>query len=123
MRVSSRLTPRESSLHGGRLFLRGAILAVDAVPSAHDLVWITVAMIGARSLAMALNRLIDAEIDARNPRTAGRELPAGRLSRVQVVARHHPHGPPQRQPAVPSQKVSQVPTGCASGPTRGSGSC
>ena len=38
-------------------------------------------MVGARSLAMALNRLIDAEIDARNPRTAGRELPAGRLTR------------------------------------------
>jgi 4-hydroxybenzoate polyprenyltransferase len=63
----------------------GALLAVDAVPSAHDLVWITVAMVGARSLAMALNRLIDAEIDARNPRTAGRELPAGRLTRMQVV--------------------------------------
>jgi 4-hydroxybenzoate polyprenyltransferase len=62
----------------------GAFLAVDAVPSAHDLVWITVAMIGARSLAMALNRLIDAEIDARNPRTASRELPAGRLTRSQV---------------------------------------
>jgi 4-hydroxybenzoate polyprenyltransferase len=43
-------------------------------------------MVGARSLAMALNRLIDAEIDARNPRTAGRELPAGRLSRTQVLA-------------------------------------
>ena len=42
-------------------------------------------MVGARSLAMALNRLIDAEIDARNPRTAGRELPAGLLSRAQVV--------------------------------------
>jgi len=63
----------------------GALLAVNAVPSAHDLVWITVAMVGARSLAMALNRLIDAEIDARNPRTAGRELPAGRLTRTQVV--------------------------------------
>jgi 4-hydroxybenzoate polyprenyltransferase len=63
----------------------GALLAVDGVPSAHDLVWITVAMVGARSLAMALNRLIDARIDARNPRTAGRELPAGRLSVAQVV--------------------------------------
>ena len=60
----------------------GAFLAIDAVPSAHDLVWITVAMVGARSLAMALNRLIDAEIDARNPRTAGREIPAGKLSRA-----------------------------------------
>ncbi len=60
----------------------GAFLAVDAVPSAHDLVWITVAMVGARSLAMALNRLIDAGIDARNPRTAARELPSGRLAAV-----------------------------------------
>jgi 4-hydroxybenzoate polyprenyltransferase len=64
----------------------GAFLAVDRVPRAHDLVWITVAMVGARSLAMALNRLIDAQIDARNPRTAGRELPAGRLTAVQVVS-------------------------------------
>jgi 4-hydroxybenzoate polyprenyltransferase len=57
----------------------GAFLAVDGVPSAHDLLWITVAMVGARSLAMALNRLIDAGIDARNPRTAARELPRGAL--------------------------------------------
>jgi len=58
---------------------------VNRIPSAHDLVWITLAMIGARSLAMGLNRLIDAAIDARNPRTAGRELPSGLLSRAQVV--------------------------------------
>lgn len=58
----------------------GAFLAADGVPSAHDLIWITVAMVGARSLAMALNRLIDAGIDARNPRTAGRELPSGALT-------------------------------------------
>ncbi len=64
----------------------GALLCVRRVPSAHDLVWITLAMVGARSLAMALNRLIDAEIDARNPRTAGRELPSGRLRPRQVVA-------------------------------------
>src|SRR5690348_17835288 len=64
----------------------GAFLAVDAVPSAHDLVWVTLAMVGARSLAMALNRLIDAEIDARNPRTRAREIPAGLLSRGQVIA-------------------------------------
>jgi 4-hydroxybenzoate polyprenyltransferase len=63
----------------------GAFLAVDGVPSAHDLFWITVAMLGARSLAMALNRLIDAGIDARNPRTADRELPRGALTAVQVV--------------------------------------
>jgi 4-hydroxybenzoate polyprenyltransferase len=64
----------------------GAFLAVDGVPSAGDLFWITVAMVGARSLAMALNRLIDSSIDARNPRTAGRELPSGVLSTAQVVA-------------------------------------
>ncbi|HZT45265.1 MAG TPA: UbiA-like polyprenyltransferase [Gaiellaceae bacterium] len=63
----------------------GAFLAVDGVPSAHDLVWVTAAMVGARSLAMALNRLVDAEIDARNPRTARRELPAGRLTVAQVA--------------------------------------
>ena len=63
----------------------GAFLAVGGVPSAHDLVWITLAMVGARSLAMALNRLIDARIDARNPRTATRELPSGQLSITQVA--------------------------------------
>src|SRR5204863_190234 len=41
----------------------GAVLAVSGVPSAHDLLWITVAMVGARSLAMALNRLIDVDVD------------------------------------------------------------
>jgi 4-hydroxybenzoate polyprenyltransferase len=63
----------------------GAFLAVDGVPSGHDLLWITLAMVGARSLAMALNRLIDVKIDARNPRTAGRELPSGQLSVAQVA--------------------------------------
>jgi 4-hydroxybenzoate polyprenyltransferase len=63
----------------------GAFLAVDAVPSANDLFWITVAMVGARSLAMGLNRLIDAGLDARNPRTARRELPSGLLSPAQVA--------------------------------------
>ena len=63
----------------------GALLAWGDVPRARDLLWITAAMVGARTLAMALNRLIDAELDARNPRTAGRELPSGALSRGQVL--------------------------------------
>jgi 4-hydroxybenzoate polyprenyltransferase len=63
----------------------GAFLAVGGAPSAHDLLWITVAMVGARSFAMGLNRLIDASIDGRNPRTAGRELPTGRLTEPQVA--------------------------------------
>jgi 4-hydroxybenzoate polyprenyltransferase len=62
----------------------GAFLAVDETPTAHALIWIMLAMLGARSLAMALNRLIDAGIDARNPRTAGREIPSGQLSVAQV---------------------------------------
>src|SRR5436189_1785589 len=63
----------------------GAFLAVGGTPSAHDLLWITLAMVGARSLAMALNRLIDARIDAANPRTAGRELPSGALTGAAVL--------------------------------------
>jgi len=64
----------------------GALLAADDVPSAGDLLWVTLAMVGARSLAMGLNRLIDSQIDARNPRTAGRELPRGVLVAWQVLA-------------------------------------
>jgi 4-hydroxybenzoate polyprenyltransferase len=64
----------------------GAILAVSGWPGLRGMLWITVAMVGARSFAMAANRLIDAAIDARNPRTATRELPAGLLSRTQVIA-------------------------------------
>jgi len=68
---------------GGRVFaFVGAILSVGEVPAASTLFWVTVAMVGARSLAMALNRLIDAEIDARNPRTAAREIPAGLLESI-----------------------------------------
>jgi len=63
----------------------GAFLAVDGWPGWADMVWITVAMTGARTLAMALNRLVDAELDARNPRTASRELPSGALTRGQVI--------------------------------------
>jgi 4-hydroxybenzoate polyprenyltransferase len=64
----------------------GAFLAVDGYPGTANIIWLTLAMIGARTLAMALNRLIDAELDARNPRTASREIPAGILSRPQVWA-------------------------------------
>ena len=64
----------------------GAFLAADGWPGLDDVIWIGVAMVGARTLAMALNRLVDVEIDARNPRTAGRELPSGALSLRQVLA-------------------------------------
>jgi 4-hydroxybenzoate polyprenyltransferase len=64
----------------------GMLLALGEVPGGADWLWVTLAMVGARTFAMGLNRLIDAELDARNPRTASRELPSGTLSRAQVLA-------------------------------------
>jgi 4-hydroxybenzoate polyprenyltransferase len=63
----------------------GAFLAQMRVPDLKTLFWITVAMVGARSFAMALNRLIDMEIDCRNPRTVERALPRGLLSVSNVI--------------------------------------
>src|SRR5258708_28841318 len=60
--------------------LCGAMLAAGGLPSAHQLVWIVVAMVAARSAAMAFNRWADAAIDAANPRTSTRALPAGHLT-------------------------------------------
>lgn len=57
----------------------GAILAASGVPSLNQLFWIAVAMVGARSGAMGLNRIIDRQIDAANPRTKGREIPSGKI--------------------------------------------
>ena len=58
----------------------GALLAARGLPTVWQVLWIVVAMVGARSTAMAFNRLADRHIDARNPRTASRALPAGLLS-------------------------------------------
>ena len=58
----------------------GAVLAANGLPSGSQLIWITAAMVGARSTAMAFNRIADREYDARNPRTSTRALPAGLLS-------------------------------------------
>jgi len=63
----------------------GAFLSQMKVPEAMTLLWITAAMVGARSFAMAVNRLIDLEIDRRNPRTAERALPKGLLSIPNVL--------------------------------------
>jgi 4-hydroxybenzoate polyprenyltransferase len=65
--------------------LSGALLAARGLPSGRQLLFIILAMVGARTAAMALNRLIDAEIDAKNPRTAGRAIPAGLLSKGAVL--------------------------------------
>ena len=60
-------------------------IATRGWPSLTTLMWITLAMVGGRTFGMAANRLIDARIDARNPRTATRSLPAGRMSALEVV--------------------------------------
>lgn len=62
----------------------GSILLNQAWPSLSEMFWITMSMVGARSAAMALNRVIDRVIDAKNPRTANRAIPAGLLSAKEV---------------------------------------
>jgi 4-hydroxybenzoate polyprenyltransferase len=61
-----------------------ALAAIDHGITARQIVWILVTMVAARNAAMSFNRLADHELDARNPRTASRELPTGRLSRRAV---------------------------------------
>lgn len=58
----------------------GAVLAANGLPTLRQTLWIVAAMVGARSTAMAFNRIADHSYDARNPRTAGRAIPAGLLS-------------------------------------------
>jgi len=62
----------------------GALLTEQQIPSNHNLFWITVAMLGARTAAMALNRLIDRHIDAANPRTRDRALSCGLIGTSEV---------------------------------------
>jgi 4-hydroxybenzoate polyprenyltransferase len=75
----------EHSIFALPFALCGAMLAAGGFPTLHQLLWIIVAMIAARSAAMAFNRWADAAIDAANPRTNTRALPAGHLSRAFVV--------------------------------------
>jgi 4-hydroxybenzoate polyprenyltransferase len=70
----------EHSIFALPFALCGAMLAAGGLPTPHQLVWIVVAMVAARSAAMAFNRLADAAIDGANPRTRTRALPAGRLT-------------------------------------------
>jgi 4-hydroxybenzoate polyprenyltransferase len=65
--------------------LTAAVIAAGGVPSVYKLFWIVVAMVGARSGAMGLNRLIDRKIDALNPRTRNRELPSGKIKPVEAL--------------------------------------
>jgi 4-hydroxybenzoate polyprenyltransferase len=60
--------------------LAGMVLGAGGMPAARTAIWVVVAMVGARSAAMAFNRIVDRRIDALNPRTADRALPRGLLS-------------------------------------------
>src|SRR5882757_450574 len=76
----------EHSIFALPFALCGAMLAAGGLPTLHQLTWIVLAMVAARSAAMAFNRLADAAIDGANPRTSTRALPAGLLSRGFVIA-------------------------------------
>src|ERR1700680_2939294 len=80
MRVTLEMIKWEHSVFALPFALCGAMLAAGGLPRAHQLAWIVVAMVSARSAAMAFNRLADASIDAANPRTRTRALPAGQLT-------------------------------------------
>jgi 4-hydroxybenzoate polyprenyltransferase len=85
LRVTLEMIKWEHSVFALPFALCGAMLAASGLPSAHQLFWILIAMLSARSAAMAFNRLADAAIDAANPRTRTRALPAGHLSHAFVA--------------------------------------
>lgn len=64
--------------------LLGSLVTTGTFPTISQWLWVTIAMVGARTAAMSLNRVIDANIDKHNPRTANREIPAGLLSKTDV---------------------------------------
>jgi 4-hydroxybenzoate polyprenyltransferase len=80
LRVTLEMIKWEHSIFVLPFALCGAMLAAGGLPSAHALAWIIVAMVAARSAAMAFNRLADASLDAANPRTRTRALPTGTLT-------------------------------------------
>jgi len=86
LRVTLEMIKWEHSIFALPFALCGAMLAAGGIPAWRQLLWIVVAMVAARSAAMAFNRLADASIDAANPRTQTRALPAGTLSRSFVGA-------------------------------------
>ncbi len=65
--------------------LMGALLAASGIPPLRTIVWILLAMVGARSGAMGFNRLVDADLDARNPRTRERALPRGLMTKGETA--------------------------------------
>ena len=85
LRLTLEMIKWEHSVFALPFALCGAMLAAGGLPSVHQLVWIIIAMVAARSAAMAFNRWADAAIDAANPRTSARALPSGHLTPGFVV--------------------------------------
>lgn len=80
IRTTLEMIKFEHSVFALPFALTGAVLAVRGWPSLRQVLWLVVAMVGARSAAMTFNRIADLRFDAANPRTRGRALPAGHLS-------------------------------------------
>ncbi|MDQ6651234.1 MAG: putative 4-hydroxybenzoate polyprenyltransferase [Acidobacteriota bacterium] len=80
IRITLEMIKIEHTLFALPFAFLGAVLAANGLPSMKQILWITLAMIGARSTAMAFNRIADREYDALNPRTSTRALPIGLLS-------------------------------------------
>ncbi len=85
LRTTLEMIKFEHSVFALPFALMGAVLAARGWPQPRQLFWIVVAMVGARSAAMSFNRLADWKLDAANPRTCSRALPAGSVSRRFVV--------------------------------------
>jgi len=86
LRITLEMIKWEHSIFALPFALCGAMLAARGVPTMHQIVWIIIAMVAARSAAMSFNRLADVSIDAANPRTRTRALPAGALTRNFVTS-------------------------------------
>lgn len=86
LRVTLEMIKWEHSVFALPFALCGAMLAARGVPTPHQIIWIIIAMVAARSAAMSFNRLADVSIDAANPRTRTRALPAGTLTRKFVTS-------------------------------------
>ena len=80
IRVTLEMIKIEHTLFALPFAFLGAVLAANGLPTLRQIIWIVVAMVGARSAAMAFNRIADRSYDAKNPRTASRALPTGLLS-------------------------------------------
>jgi len=80
IRMTLEMIKIEHTLFALPFALLGAVLAARGMPSLAQILWIALAMVGARSTAMAFNRIADRDLDARNPRTKMRAIPAGKLS-------------------------------------------